>query len=137
MATNKWTIDQYEALMKKRGVQVNKPVVNIAKDIPKAEPEAITDIKQKLSLLKIPFATEHRFHPTRKFRFDIALVEHKIAVEYEGIVSKKSRHTNIEGFTNDCRKYNLAQALGWHVLRYTALNYKEFLNELEKFIKLN
>lgn len=137
MATSKWTKEQYEALMKKRGVQVNKPVVNIPKNLSKPEPEAIRDIKQKLSLLKIPFITEHRFHPTRKFRFDIALVEYKIAVEYEGIVSKKSRHTNIEGFTNDCRKYNLAQSLGWHVLRYTALNYKEFLPELEKFIKLN
>lgn len=137
MATSKWTIEQYEALMKKRGVQVEKPVVNIAKDIPKAEPEAITDIKQKLSLLKIPFETEYRFHPTRKFKFDIAIVEHKLAVEYEGILCSKSRHTNIVGYTNDCTKYNLSQALGWRVLRYTALNYKEFLNELENFIKLN
>lgn len=40
MATSKWTNEQYEALMKKRGVQVEKPVVNITKNIPKAEPES-------------------------------------------------------------------------------------------------
>jgi hypothetical protein len=136
MASSRWTIQQYESLMKNRGLSSIAPAAVKAK-IAKPEPEAISDIKQKLTLLKIPFKTEHRFHPTRKFRFDIALIDYKIAVEYEGIISAKNRHTNIEGFTNDCRKYNLAQSLGWEVLRYTALNYKEFLSELEKFIKLN
>jgi hypothetical protein len=104
------------------------------KNIPKQEPKALAEIKIKLKLLKIEFETEYRFHPTRKFRFDIAILEHKIAIEYEGIISDKSRHTNIVGFTNDCRKYNLAQSLGWKLLRYTALNYKEFLSELSKSV---
>lgn len=106
------------------------------KNIPKQEPDAIRTIKQNLSILKIHFETEYRFHPTRKFRFDIVLENEKIAIEYEGINSEKSRHTNIEGYTNDCRKYNLAQSMGWKVLRFTALNYKEFLSELDKFIKI-
>lgn len=102
--------------------------------IPKNDPEGLSDIKLKLRLLKVNFVTEHRFHPTRKFRFDVAILEHKVGIEYEGIVSEKSRHTGITGFTNDCTKYNLAQILGWKVLRYTTVNYKEFYFELKKII---
>ena len=69
--------------------------------------------------------TEHRFHDARKFRFDWAIVELKIAVEYEGLNSEKSRHTTKTGFTRDTDKYNLAQGLGWRVYRFTALNYLE------------
>ena len=44
------------------------------------------------------------------------------AWEYEGIMSEKSRHTNILGYSKDAEKYNLAQSLGWKVFRYTAIN---------------
>lgn len=63
---------------------------------------------------------EHRFHPKRKWRFDFAIPERMIAFEYEGIFSRKSRHTTISGFTGDCEKYNEAQLLGWKVFRFTA-----------------
>jgi very-short-patch-repair endonuclease len=138
----KWTI---EDLRKSKVGNINQNLIcqsekkyftKTVKNIPKQDPKPLEEIKQKLNLLKIDFVTEHRFHPTRKFRFDIALIEHKIAIEYEGIVTDKSRHTNMVGYTNDCRKYNLAQALGWRVLRYTALNSEEFLSELSKFIKI-
>lgn len=65
---------------------------------------------------------EHAFHPERKWRFDMAIPEYKIAVEYEGVVAKKSRHTTIKGYTEDCEKYNEAQQLGWRVIRVTAKN---------------
>lgn len=106
------------------------------KNIPKQYPRALLQIKKQLKLLNIEFETEYRFDAKRKFRFDIAIINHKIAIEYEGIVSAKSRHTNITGYTNDCRKYNLAQALGWRVLRYTALNCEEFLSELSKIVNI-
>jgi hypothetical protein len=61
--------------------------------------------------------------PERKFRFDWAIKEIKVAWEYEGIFSKKSRHTTFAGYTTDAEKYNLAQNLGWQVFRYTAINY--------------
>ena len=69
--------------------------------------------------------TEHRFHDARKFRFDWAIKEIMMAVEYEGLNSDKSRHTTKSGFTTDTTKYNLAQECGWNVYRYTALNYLE------------
>ena len=60
--------------------------------------------------------------PSRKFHFDYAIEHLKIAIEYEGIISDKSRHTNIVGYTRDTEKYNLAANMGWVVLRFTAIN---------------
>lgn len=77
---------------------------------------------------------EHRFHPERKWRFDFAVPDHKIGIEYEGINSEKSRHTTLTGYTGDAEKYNAAQALGWRVLRFTAKNYKKVISELRKMI---
>lgn len=92
----------------------------------------VAEMEQVLSTFNIPFQTEYRFHDKRKFRFDIALVEHKVAIEYEGIMANKSRHTNVVGYTTDADKYNLAQCLGWRVLRYTALNYHNLLSNLQQ-----
>lgn len=97
-------------------------------------PKAIREIKKALHYAAVLFETEYYFAKPRMFRFDIAILEHKIAIEYEGIVSAKSRHTSIKGFTRDTTKYNLAQQLGWRVLRYTALNYKEFKSDLKAII---
>ncbi len=85
---------------------------------------------------KIPKAvTEHRFHHERMFRFDWAFPDLMIAIEYEGLMSKKSGHTTIGGYTKDCEKYNLAQIEGWKVLRYTAVNYQNLERDLKKLIK--
>lgn len=78
--------------------------------------------------------SEHRFHPTREWRFDWVIPTHKIAIEYEGIISAKSRHTTIKGFSGDCEKYNEAVKLGWRVLRYTAVNYKNLDRDLKNLI---
>ncbi|PUZ26387.1 hypothetical protein DCC81_12015 [Chitinophaga parva] len=83
----------------------------------------------------IPVTREHRFHPERKWRFDFALVDHKIAIEYEGIMAGKSRHTTISGYTGDTEKYNAAAELGWTVLRFTVKNSREVITVLEKTIK--
>ena len=80
------------------------------------------------------YETEYKFHPKRKFRFDWAIPSIKVAIEYEGIVSDKSRHTSLQGYTNDCNKYNLAISMGWRVLRYTALNYSNLNEDLKNFI---
>lgn len=83
---------------------------------------------------KIEVVKEHKFHPERKWRFDFALIEKKIGIEYDGLQSTKSRHTTLVGFTGDTEKMNAAQALGWKVIRFTVKNYKNVLKELEKQI---
>jgi very-short-patch-repair endonuclease len=59
---------------------------------------------------------EHRFHPTRRWRFDFAWPEQRLAVEIEG----RGRHQTFMGFAQDAEKYNTALLLGWRVLRYPA-----------------
>lgn len=57
------------------------------------------------------------FHPTRKWRFDYAIPEHKIAIEVEGGVWIGGRHTSPKGFLGDMEKYNTATLMGWRVFR--------------------
>lgn len=63
---------------------------------------------------------EHRFHKTRKWRFDFAFPYLKIAVEYEGIYSSRSGHRMLLVFVKNCEKYNEANIEGWLLLRFSA-----------------
>jgi very-short-patch-repair endonuclease len=69
--------------------------------------------------------------PARLWRFDFCITAYKIAIEYEGIIAEKSRHTTLKGFSGDSQKYNRAQELGYDVLRFTALTYKEVIQRVE------
>lgn len=62
---------------------------------------------------------EYKFHPTRKWRFDWCWPTQKIALEIEGGVYTRGRHTRGKGYENDVRKYNAATLLGWKVIRAT------------------
>lgn len=88
---------------------------------------------------------EHKFHPSRKWKFDFAHVTTKVAIEIEGgtgwrmkgkAKGARGRHVSPEGFAEDCEKYNAATALGWKVFRLTAamVNATE-LEKISAFIK--
>ena len=59
---------------------------------------------------------EHRFHPTRKWRWDFAFPSQKLAIEIDG----RGRHQTITGARSDCEKQNEAVRMGWRVLRFPA-----------------
>lgn len=61
---------------------------------------------------------EYRFHPERKWRFDIAFPYSKVAIEVHGSVFTGGRHTTGAGFSKDREKMNEAQLMGWIVLEY-------------------
>lgn len=103
--------------------------------IKRTEARGLKEIKLILQLMKIDFIAEHRFNETRQWRFDIAIPSLKIAIEYEGIMSRKSRHTTVTGYTKDCEKYNAATIAGWRVLRYNAINYKSLGDDLMMLLK--
>lgn len=88
-------------------------------------------IEQALKESGLAYKKEFLFVPNRKFRADFAIPSLKILIEYEGVFSRKSRHTTVSGYSKDCQKYNFAAKLGYRVLRYTAKNYTEFLDDLK------
>jgi very-short-patch-repair endonuclease len=64
--------------------------------------------------------TEYRFHDTRKWRFDFAWPDLKLAIEVEGgTQSGRSRHSKGQGFEDDTDKYNTAIRMGWTLFRFT------------------
>ncbi len=69
--------------------------------------------------LHVECLKEFKFHPRRRWRFDYAIPEHKIAVEVEGGVWTGGRHTRPQGFLGDIEKYNTATLMGWRVFRTT------------------
>lgn len=78
---------------------------------------------------------EYLFHPERKWRFDYYIPAYKIAVEFEGgIFENNTGHKTAKHYTKDTDKYNAAQSMGFIVLRFTALNYKSLITELNKTI---
>jgi len=67
------------------------------------------------------FVREKRFHPKRRWRFDfVVLGIDKVAIEVEGGIFSKGRHTRGSGYIGDMEKYNEAALMGWKVLRYPA-----------------
>jgi len=75
----------------------------------------------QLNALGLPAGKpEHQFWPGRKFRFDLAWPDIKVACEIEGGTwAGASRHTRPAGYERDCIKYSEAAILGWLVVRVT------------------
>ena len=124
-----------------KGVSINVPVIkaklpNLEHTEPISKAAGLIFIESILNTLNIEFINEFQFSKPRKFRADIFLINHNVIIEYEGINSAKSRHTSIKGYTNDCEKYNIAQIKGYWLLRYTALNYKEFEQNIIDLLKI-
>lgn len=65
--------------------------------------------------LEYPFAQGEG----RRYRFDGAYVPQRVGIEVEGGIWVQGRHNRGGGFEEDCRKYSLASALGWRVVRVT------------------
>jgi very-short-patch-repair endonuclease len=87
-------------------------------------------IKKALPGKKV--VTEHRFHPVRRWRFDIAIPELKIAIEIEGGAWVNGRHTRASGFIKDMEKYNSAVLLGWRLFRYAPGMESDCMRDMEE-----
>lgn len=77
-----------------------------------------------LKELGFTFSPEYQFHPTRKWKFDYLIChsgsgQGKTAIEIEGGVWSRGRHTRGAGYLGDMEKYNFACLGGYRVLRFT------------------
>lgn len=83
------------------------------------------------------FASEYRFHETRKWRVDFAFEKQRVAVEVEGGAWTGGRHTRGAGFEADVEKYNALTLAGWRLLRFTgkAIKSGQALQTIEQAIK--
>lgn len=99
--------------------RANQPSIRTKKmQQPKQKPTK-SDMFTRLckSALDVEVVKEHLFHDERKWRFDYAVPDHKIALEVEGGVWTGGRHVRAKGFIGDIEKYNAAALLGWRVFR--------------------
>lgn len=134
------TSAEAQHLIKKHGAITYKGICEL-KGIPPGKKTTIKtkpisnknlgEIKMLLRLAGFEYVEEFKFHPTRKWRFDLCFPDKKLAVEYEGIFSKKSRHTTVSGYSGDVEKYNAVAALGWKILRYTAKNFTDVVTDVK------
>lgn len=83
-----------------------------------SELEAMFEFQLRAVLGVTDFVREYKFHPVRKFRFDFAWPERKIAVEIDGGTWNHGRHVSGAGFARDAVKSNLAVLDGWRVFHF-------------------
>jgi len=99
---------------------------------PTATPRATLHPFQRLCAsagLPVPVA-EHRFHDSRRWRFDFAWPTQFLAVEIDGAIWTQGRHSRGSGILGDMAKLNAAALAGWRVLRYTPQQMGEAIRDL-------
>lgn len=65
---------------------------------------------------------EHAFYSGRRWRFDVAWVDEKIAIDIQGGTWVQGGHSRGKGHENDCEKLCEAVVLGW---RFILVTYKQ------------
>jgi hypothetical protein len=82
-----------------------------------------------------PPRDEYAFDPDRRWRFDLAWPEYKVALEIDGGVYTLGRHTRGAGYEADCRKMNAAAASGWTVFHATPQMLEREWPEIERVLR--
>lgn len=59
---------------------------------------------------------EYRFHPTRRWRWDFAWPDQKLALEVDGGIWTRGKHGRGSGIVKDHEKRNAGAVLGWRLL---------------------
>ncbi len=117
-------------LERKYGPAVPKPVPQEAAQQPRQlvkgrEVDAMLFMEAcRLHGLPTPIP-EFAFSAARRWRFDWVWIGQEVALEIEGGVWTKGRHTRGKGFLKDMEKYNEATLAGWKLLRCTPADVKD------------
>lgn len=82
------------------------------------------------------WVAEYKFHDVRRWRFDYALPNKKIAIEIDGGLWVSGRHNRASGYIKDMEKFNSASILGWRILKYQSIkDMFDKINEIKEVIK--
>ena len=73
----------------------------------------------------IDLYAEYRFIPPRRFRFDFACPDSKVAIECQGGIWTQGRHSRGSGLMSEYEKLSLAASQGWLVFLLS----REMINE--------
>src|SRR5262245_7225371 len=76
-------------------------------------------LETQLCAAGVAYERELRFDPARAWRVDFVIPTHSLAIELEGLTHEGGRHQRIQGFTEDCEKYNALTLAGYRLLRFT------------------
>jgi hypothetical protein len=84
--------------------------------VSKARERCFQDVYLLAGQDRLEVAEEFRIVPDRKWRWDIAIPERRIAIEWQGIAGGGPSHLSFSGAARDMEKHNAAVALGWTML---------------------
>lgn len=105
--------------MRTRGsirIRVRRPAVKRIAQPSRGEAE----LARQIQLTGLPEPVrEYAFAKPRRWRFDFAWPEQRVALEVEGGTWSAGRHSRGAGFELDCEKYAEAGIGGWVVIRAT------------------
>ena len=90
--------------------------------------DVVQQILEKTTGLK--WASEFKFHPKRRWRFDYACEVAKVAIEINGGNYVRGRHSNPTALAKEYQKFAEANAMGWVVVSCTPMTNK---NEVMRF----
>lgn len=88
--------------------------------MPISELEARFEILWESLYPTIDLVAEYKGIPNRRFRFDYAHPESKVAIELNGGTWAKMGHSSGTGIKRDYEKLNLATAIGWRVFQLSS-----------------
>lgn len=102
----------------------------------KLEQKFLAELALLLHGVELEIAPEYRFHPVRRWRFDIAFPEILVAVEingglFSGARTTKGRHSRGAGQLQDYEKMNAAIVLGWRVFQYGPVHVRDSIAQVQ------
>lgn len=140
MTWNKKHLEQLQRKGKIRGYTISHTRKRKGKSvIPRPKPKAIIWLEWNLSYWcnqrSLTLSTEFKFSQARNYKSDFAITALKVLIEYEGgIFMQRGGHNSPVGIQRDIDKYQLAQELGYKVIRVTAMNYTTVLKTLNEMV---
>lgn len=92
--------------------------IPVAKIPRQSDGEEALAVQIRMEMADYPPVREYQYAlPERRWAFDFAWPEWRVAIEVEGGTWSQGRHTRGSSFEAELRKYNAAMLAGWLVLR--------------------